>query len=66
VPRSGQALLSFAFVCGFVAVRAVELHHVDLLINHGFVGVKMNGLLELMGLALIAVNAVYLLFRRRR
>ena len=64
--RSGIALLGLAFVCGFVAVRAVGFHHVDLLIKQSYFGIRMNGLLELTGLALIAVNAAVLLWGRRQ
>ena len=63
--HSGLALLGLGFVCGFVAVRAVGFHHVDWLINQNFIGVRMNGVLELSGLVLIAVNAAALLRRRR-
>ena len=63
--RSGLALLGLAFVCGFVAVRAVGFHHVDLLIKQSLFGFGMNGVLELTGLGLIFINAAWLLARGR-
>ncbi len=62
--HSGLALLGLAFVCGFVAVRAVGFHHVDWLINQSLFSVRINGMLELSGLVLIAINAAALLRRR--
>jgi hypothetical protein len=45
-------------------VRAVGFHHFDEVINFRVNDVRMNWVLELSGLVLISVNAIWLLFRR--
>lgn len=61
--RNGLALLGLAVLCGFVLVRAVGFHHVDRLISMDFASIKFNFWFENAGLALIAVNAIFLLRR---
>ena len=59
--RNGLALVGFAFVTTFVAVRAVGFHHFDVLINSRLLDIRFNVLFELSGLVLLAVNATALL-----
>lgn len=40
----------------FILIRASSFHHMDILINMKFVGVRMNGILELGGLAVIGIG----------
>ena len=56
--RNGVALLGLAFVTAFVAVRAVGFHHFDFLIDSRLLDIRLNALLELSGLFLIAANAM--------
>ncbi|QRZ13338.1 hypothetical protein JWJ88_01355 [Paracoccus methylovorus] len=63
--RNGLALLGLAVLCGFVLVRAVGFHHVDMLISADFANVGYNFWFENAGLLLIAINAVVLLRRGR-
>ncbi|WP_134726261.1 hypothetical protein [Paracoccus luteus] len=64
--QNGLALAGLVVVSAFVLVRAVGFHHVDLLINRDFGGVRSNFLFETAGLALIALNALILLKPRGR
>ncbi len=63
--RNGLALLGLAVLCGFVLVRAVGFHHVDMLISMDFANLKFNFWFENAGLVLIAINALLLLRRGR-
>jgi hypothetical protein len=64
-PRIWLALLGLACVTTFVAVRAMSFHHVDRLIGSHVLGMRMNGVLELSGICLVALNAFWLAVRRR-
>lgn len=64
--RNGLALAGLVVLAAFVLVRAVGFHHVDLLINRDFGGIRSNFLFETAGLALIALNALMLLSPRGR
>jgi hypothetical protein len=61
--RTGVALVGFAFVLGFVAVRAVGFHHVDVILNLRVNDVRMNWVLELIGPMLILLSGLALLVR---
>ncbi|WP_265501932.1 hypothetical protein [Paracoccus beibuensis] len=61
--RNLLAVVGLAILLGFVMVRAVSFHHVDLLIGSRSLGVPNNFLFENAGLLLIALNAVVLLRR---
>ena len=61
--RSGLALLGLTLVGGFVLIRAVGFHHVDVLINQRISGARVNAILELSGLLLILLGGVRLLRR---
>lgn len=51
-------LLGFAFILAFVVVRASSFHHVDALIGFELLGIRMNWVLELGGIGVIAAGAV--------
>jgi hypothetical protein len=48
-----------AFLSTFIAVRAVSFHHVDVLLNSSLAGVRVNWFLELSGIALVWLAAVF-------
>ena len=50
------ALVGFVLLLCFVVVRAASFHHVDSLINFRFGGVRMNWVLELGAIMIIAVG----------
>lgn len=64
--RNAVALLGLTAILAFVLVRAVGFHHVDALIGQSIAGLRMNWILELSGIALVAVNAAALLVHIRR
>jgi hypothetical protein len=47
----------------FIAIRAASFHHFDRFIGHEVGGVRMNWILELGGISLIAANAAWRLRR---
>ncbi len=49
----------------FLVVRAASFHHVDMLLGSEIVGVRMNWILELGGIALIAFSAAQSICRPR-
>jgi hypothetical protein len=62
--ENGLAAAGAAFLVTFVLVRAVGFHHVDAMLRLPVAGLRMNWILELGGIALIAANAAVLLRRR--
>ena len=60
------AMLGLVFILLFVAVRAVGFHHFDALIRLEINNVRMNWVLELGGVTMIAANAAWLLLIVRR
>lgn len=60
------ALIGFVSLLAFIAVRAAGFHHFDQFIGFDIRGVRINGILELGGILMIAVNALYLLWRKQR
>lgn len=50
-------LVGLGFLLTFIVVRAASFHHVDVFLNHGPGGVRMNWILELGGIAMIAYPA---------
>ncbi|MDU9003915.1 isopropylmalate isomerase [Sedimentitalea todarodis] len=58
-------LLGLILLLAFIAVRAVGFHHFDAFISSQISNVRMNWVLELGGLAMIAVNAIWILFTGR-
>jgi hypothetical protein len=59
--RNFLALLGLTIVLGFVMIRAVGFHYFDILIGIKVGPIRMNNILELSGLILISLNAVFLL-----
>lgn len=55
--RNALAVLGFAFVLGFVVIRAVGFHDVDRLISTEWQSLRLNWILELIGLSMILVAA---------
>lgn len=49
----------------FILIRASSFHNVDSFLSSRLLGLKMNGLLELSGIALVMINARKLLRKRR-
>ena len=64
--RNGLAVLGFAFLLGFVVIRAVGFHDVDQLIGTRLRSVRLNWVLELSGLVLILVNVLPRLLSGRK
>lgn len=60
------ALTGVVSLLAFIAIRAAGFHHFDQFIGVEFGGVRMNGILELGGISLIAANAIYLLWLKPR
>lgn len=59
--RNLVALIGLAVVFGFVLIRAVGWHDFDAIINIRLGVVRLNWVLELSGLFLISINAIFLL-----
>jgi hypothetical protein len=59
------AIVGLGAILTFIMVRAAGFHHFDRFIGHEIAGVRMNWVLELGGIGLIALNAVYLLIQPR-
>lgn len=64
--RTGPALLGLVLITGFVLIRATGFHHVDALIGWRLGGVRANAVLELGGICLFTLGAVWALARGRR
>ena len=58
------ALVGLAFLLAFIAVRAAGFHHFDQFIGYEIGNVRMNWVIEIAGITMIAVNALCLLLRR--
>lgn len=50
-------LSGFALLLSFVVIRAASFHHVDQLLRFKMAGLKLNWILELGGIALVALGA---------
>lgn len=59
------ALLGFVFLLSFVVIRAASFHHVDMLLGDQIAGARLNGVLELGSLLLIALAAIATLASKR-
>jgi hypothetical protein len=62
----GWAGAGAVFLAVFIVVRAASFHHVDLLLKAEALGVRFNALLELSGIACIAINARKFAHKRLR
>jgi hypothetical protein len=60
------ALIGVVSLLSFIAIRAAGFHHFDQFIGVEIAGVRMNGILELGGISMIAANAIYLLWSKQR
>lgn len=58
------AFIGLVFQCTFDAVRAASFHNFDLFIGSEIAHVRMNRVMELSGIALIAMNALLVLRSR--
>jgi hypothetical protein len=54
------AIAGLSFLMVFIVTRATSFHHMDMLINTYFVGVRANWLFELGGLAAVILSALLL------
>jgi len=52
------AVVGLSFLLVFVMVRATSFHHMDILINTTNLGVRMNWVLELIGIVCIGYSAL--------
>lgn len=60
--RSAMAALAgFSLILATTGARAISIHHMDSLINFTFAGAALGAWAELLGAALIAANAIWLL-----
>ncbi len=62
----GPLLLGVGFVLTFIVVRAASFHHVETFLDHRVGGARMNWVLELSGIASIALAAAARLRHARR
>lgn len=60
------AWLGLVAITAFVLTRAVGFHHMDELIKFRLGGARMNWVLELGGIALVAAGALWAMWRRPR
>ena len=58
------ALVGLAFLLAFIAIRAAGFHHFDAFIGSEIGNIRMNWVIEIGGIVMIAVNALHLLLRR--
>ena len=58
------ALIGFVFLLAFIAIRAAGFHNFDQFIGYEISSVRMNWVIELGGIAMIAANGLYLLMRK--
>jgi hypothetical protein len=54
----GLLVTGLFFLLTFIVVRAISFHHVDRLLKMPLVGIRMNWLLELTGIFLVALAAI--------
>jgi hypothetical protein len=50
-------LIGFGLLAAFIVVRAASFHHVDLLLDEDLFGLRWNAIIELSGIACIALGA---------
>ncbi len=54
---NGIAIFGFCLLAAFIAIRASSFHHVDTLINSTFLNLRVNWIIELSGIMMIALSA---------
>jgi hypothetical protein len=57
-PTIRMALLGVVFTTAFVVLRAASFHHVDRFLKTGFLGWRWNWIIELTGIAIVAIAAL--------
>lgn len=57
-PAIKMALLGAIFTMTFIVLRAASFHHVDQFLKAGFLGWRWNWIIELNGIAIVAVAAL--------
>ncbi|MEQ8969302.1 MAG: hypothetical protein RIE73_02770 [Coleofasciculus sp. C1-SOL-03] len=57
------ALLGLMFLSCFIVIRASSFHHIDSLLGWQLLGLRMNWILEIGGIACIAIAAVRTIFK---
>jgi hypothetical protein len=62
----GTAVIGVIFLFSFALVRAVSLHAIDVFLYRRITGIQPNWLVELGGIALVAVPAVVALTRKEK
>jgi hypothetical protein len=58
-------LFGLAFLLTFIVIRAASFHHVATVLAAEVLGVRVNGILELTGILMIALSAARSIFRPR-
>jgi hypothetical protein len=58
-------LLGTLFLLAFIVIRAASFHHVDVALRDASAGMRLNGLLELGGIASIGGASLYIHKRER-
>lgn len=56
--RMALALLGWTGLCLFVGIRAASFHHVDRMLGLAWAGASLNAVVELSGIAIVALGAV--------
>lgn len=56
--ESGLALAGVAFLLAFVVIRAASFHQIDQGLGETWIGMRLNGILELGGIALVGVGGL--------
>ena len=51
------AAVGFVLLSAFICIRAASFHHVDRMLNSGFLGARFNWIFEIGGISLIALSA---------
>ena len=59
IPRTILALIGWVALSTFVAIRAASFHHIDRLLGTRMAGARVSEILELGGITLIAIGALY-------
>ncbi len=57
VPRGTLLVTGLGLLCTFILVRAASFHHVDVFIHSTVLGLRMNWVLELTAIGLVAASA---------
>lgn len=64
-PAARLSLAGVFMLGGFVMLRAISFHHVDVLLGTRMLGARIHVLLELLGIAVTAAGAALTLWERR-